>query len=456
MACANSFDAYQTEYTYQLSHLSWLDQRSTLSPSISFSSTISDYTRSIQEQWNSEQQRFLPYEVQRLVNSASFRLSQPVSFTGGELNLSTSLRRNETFGSDFNTLNYISTPVSLSYSQDFSAPNKYKWNNKIGGLKYEEAKKQNVENREQVTISAISAFYELLIAQNQLIIARLNASNADSLMWMAREKKEIFAITRADYLNLELQQSNAQIQLEKAENSLKIQQIDFNIFLGLPLETITECLPKSVDYPMIISAELAMEKCFMNNPDLIAISRKLQEAERSLLEARRQAFSLNLNASLGLNQNRTKITDAYSDLLDQQGVGLSFSVPIYNGGRNSRNVQRAKMSLEYQLKEAEQSKIDLGQQIVQQVTNFNITGNQLKAYAKSDTLGSIMYEAVKERFVLGKASIIDMINAEERRQSARLNYLQQMKNYWTQYYGIRKLCLYDFEQNIDLSNSSQP
>lgn len=194
----------------------------------------------------------------------------------------------------------------------------------------------------------------------------------------------------------------------------------------------------------------------MNNPDLIAISRKLQEAERSLLEARRQAFSLNLNASLGLNQNRTKITDAYSDLLDQQGVGLSFSVPIYNGGRNSRNVQRAKMSLEYQLKEAEQSKIDLGQQIVQQVTNFNITGNQLKAYAKSDTLGSIMYEAVKERFVLGKASIIDMINAEERRQSARLNYLQQMKNYWTQYYGIRKLCLYDFEQNIDLSNSSQP
>ncbi len=450
LAWENSFDAYSNNYSYELSRLNWMDQKYGYRPTISLGSTISDYTRSIQEQWDSEEQKMLPYEVQWLVNSASLNLYQPVPFTGGSVSVYSGLRRNQNFAETGNVLNYVSTPVRFSYSQDFSKPNSFKWNRKIGELRFLEANSQRLENREQVAIRAITAFYDLLIAQNQLEIASLNASNADSLMWMAQQKKEIFAITRSDFLNLELQQTNAKIQLEKAQNDLEMQQVSFNIFLGLEMETTIECITQTVTMPIVIINELALSKSFENNSDILAISRKLQEAERSVLEARRQSYSLSISGSLGLNQNKGNIVDAYSDLLDQQGVGLTLSVPIYDGGRNARSLQRSKMALEYQQKEAEQNKIELSQQITQQVTNFNITGNQLKAYAKSDTLGAIVYQAVKERFILGKASIIDMINAEERRQNARLSYLQQLKSYWIQYYGIRKLCLYDFEQGLDL------
>lgn len=453
MAWENSFESYQNEYNYEMNRLSWLDQKKSLMPSLNISSTLADYNRSIQQQWNSEKQQFLPYEVQRLVNTVNINLYQPVWFTGGTVSVSSGLGRYETFGDNSNALNFISTPIRFSYSQDFNSVNRFKWDQRLGQLRYQEAKKQNAENREQVAIQAISGFYNLLIAQNQLKIAELNASNADSLLWMAREKKAILATSRADYFNLELQQSNARIQLEKAQNEVENQQLSFNIYLGLPLESKVECISAPIEHPVKIDYELAILKVFENNSDLVAIKRRLQEAEISLLEAKRNAFSLSFNASVGLNQNTDNIHNAYQDLLDQQGVGFTFSIPIYDGGNTARNKLRARNTLEYQQKQAEQDKIVLRQEILQRVKDYNITGSQLEAYAKSDTLASYVYQAVRERFILGKASIIDMLDAEERRQNARLSYLRQVQNYWLQYYGIRSLCLYDFKEGTDLTTN---
>ena len=450
LALKNSFDIYENQYNFEINKLNWLDQKNATKPTLQFSSTLSNYTRSIQEQWSSEQQQYLPFEVQRLVNSGNLRLSQPISFTGGSLSVTSSLRRNQTFSEDRNILNYISTPVSVSYNHDFSTPNKYRWGMRIGKLRFEEAKLQHIERQEEVASKAVTEFYKLLIAQNQLSIAELEVLNADSLLWMAQEKRNIFAISKSDYLQLELQLSNANIRLEKAQNDLTNKLFSFNIFLGLPVETPLKCLFAPVNKAIAIEKEVALSKVFENNSDQLSIKIKLIETEKFLLEAKRQPYSLSLNANLGLNQNKNKISEVYSDLLNQQGVGLTMSIPIYTGGSNSRRIQRARLALEYQQKTDEQSKIRLTQEIIQRVNDYRITSSQLKAYAKSDTLGRYAYQAVKERFILGKANIIDVIDAEERRQSARLNYLKQLQSYWTQYYAIRRLCLYDFKREEDL------
>lgn len=450
MAIHNSFEAYRNDYQYTLSDLRYKDIRRSTTPTLNFSSTIVDYSRSIQEQWNSDDQQFYPYEIQRLVNSGSINLTQPVMFTGGSFQVSSILRRNQTFAENGNNLNYISAPVIVSYSQDFSKPNYYKWNRRIGDAEFLEAQNQRAVNKENVRIRAINGFFELLIAQNQLSLAELNKQNADSLLWMAREKKVIFAISRADYLNLELQQSNAYIQYEKSLNDLENIRNSFNTFLGLSREQELLCLPID-DLPQIdVELREALAKVYANNPNLLSVKRRLIEANRGLQEAKLQPYNVSLSANIGYNQNRNNINEAYQDLLNQQGISLNVNIPIFDGGRNARSVQRAILAIEYQQKDLENMNIEIENEINQKINNFAITSSQLKSYAKSDTLGYFVYQATKERFILGKANMIDVINAEERRQEARINYLRQLQNYWTQYYAIRQLCLYDFINDQDL------
>lgn len=61
------------------------------------------------------------------------------------------------------------------------------------------------------------------------------------------------------------------------------------------------------------------------------------------------------------------------------------------------------------------------------------------------------YNTTEERFKLGEADLNSLIFAQNRRESARNNYIQALKDYWDGYYKLRKLTLYDFEMDVPLS-----
>lgn len=78
------------------------------------------------------------------------------------------------------------------------------------------------------------------------------------------------------------------------------------------------------------------------------------------------------------------------------------------------------------------------------VEQFNLQKNQVAIAAKSDTVAMKRYEVTKQRFLIGKIAVLDLNDADTRKDQNRRAYVQALQNYWNYFYNIRNLTLFDF------------
>ncbi|HPK84896.1 MAG TPA: TolC family protein, partial [Bacteroidales bacterium] len=48
------------------------------------------------------------------------------------------------------------------------------------------------------------------------------------------------------------------------------------------------------------------------------------------------------------------------------------------------------------------------------------------------------------RFLIGKIDVLELNNADTKKDQNKRNYIQALNNYWTYFFNIRALTLYDF------------
>ena len=75
---------------------------------------------------------------------------------------------------------------------------------------------------------------------------------------------------------------------------------------------------------------------------------------------------------------------------------------------------------------------------------FNLQAEQVGIAAKSDTVAQKMYEVTKQRFLIGKIAVLELNNADTKKDQNKRAYVQSLQNYWNYFYNLRNLTLYDF------------
>ena len=446
-----SFEAFRAKNSFLSSALDYQTSLKLLFPKATLSVTPSNYSRSIEEQWDSNDQQYKPYEVQSLTSSGRLSLTQYVAKTGGTVTMNSSLYRYKTFkemGDDYSA--YISKPVTLTYSQNLAGVNTFKWRIKMDSVSYRQARKQYLEDVESTRIKTINLFFNLLNAEMNCKIAELNKNNADTLYFFGKKKLDIGAISRDNYLKLQLRKVNAGISLESCLLALDEARLALNNFLELPRETRIRCKVPSEIPDFEISAAEALAKAFDNNPNMAALENKLLTAERSVKMAKANRFSANFSATVGLNQNQEKLADAYRDLKNQESLSLTLSIPLIDWGDTRRAITQAELNRELAEESARKERDAISLQVINLVNGFNIKYKHVAAAAQADSIAQITYQVVQQQFMLGKASVLEVNSSYTDMQSAQNSYLNSLSNFWVQLYSIRRLCLYDFEIGADL------
>ena len=95
----------------------------------------------------------------------------------------------------------------------------------------------------------------------------------------------------------------------------------------------------------------------------------------------------------------------------------------------------------------EQDKQTFAQEIVTQVTLFDMMKDQLVLTANADSIATEKYTIARERYVLGNLSITDLSIAFQEKDQAKRDYISALHDFWGAYYELRYLSLYDFEKN---------
>ncbi|MBQ6038229.1 MAG: TolC family protein [Bacteroidaceae bacterium] len=451
MAADSSLTAFRNQNMYLAGYWEYRTYQANRLPSLTLNLTPARYYRYITQRYDSGQDIDVYREQQMFSASGGLNISQNFDLTGGTFYIDTDLDYMRNFGAQTYT-QYSSVPLRIGYQQNLLGYNPFRWERKIEPLKYEKVKKQFIYNTEQMAEEAVAYFFELALAQAELALAQENLVSTDTLYKIGVQRQKIASISQADLLTLRLDHVNAQNTLQNAEIAVKRAMFSMATFLNIDKDTeITLDLPGKPT-SKTITVEEALAKAEENNPTYLEQEQNVLEAEQSLDRARMEArFNASVNASIGFNQVADKLSEAYRHPLRQDLVQVTLSIPLVDWGVRKGRVNMAKNNLNVVRTSADQERQSVEKEIIVTVSDFNIQQRLIASAEEALDLAIQAHEQTRQRFIIGRADVNSLTLSLNRQQEAQKNYIQALRNYWQDYYKLRRLTLHDFESGFSLS-----
>lgn len=377
-------------------------------------------------------------------------LTQNVSLTGGSFFIETSAQRMDLISNHAHS--WQTSPVNVGYRQSLFGFNNLKWDKRIEPVRYLEAKKSYVETLELVAAHATTKFFDLATAQSNCETASFNYANADTLYRYAQGRYNIGTITENEMLQLELNKLTEETNRMNAHIEMDNRMQELRSYLGVREDTELRVNVSDRVPDFSVNLEEALLMAHENSPDIQSRKRRKLESESNVSRARANSgLKADIYLRFGLTQTADKIGEAYNHLLDQQYVSLGISLPILDWGRGKGQVQVARSNRDLVYTQIEQDETNFDLNIRKLVKQFNLQVQRVRIAARTDETAQRRHDVARKLYLLGKSTILDLNASIAEKDSARRNYIYTLYNYWSLYYTLRSLTLFDFEANATLT-----
>lgn len=396
--------------------------------------------------------------VPQAKNQSSLGLSvaQKIPLTGGTFSVGSAVSRIDQFGDQSNSNQgakyWQTTPVFISLQQDLFKPRTLVWDEKVQSLSSSVAERQYLEAREDVAGNTADAFFGLYSAQMTLANATSNAGVNDTLYTLSKGRYEVGKIGENELLQSELQLlkaraavDDARLTRDRAEAALR-RNIDF------PTERLFSIVtPDSI--PVVdADPDLAMKEALKNSSVMENSALATLSTQRRLTEAKlNNRFNASIAASVGFNQTAPVLNRAYQSPRGKQSLQVGVNMPMIQWGAGRADVEAARADDQRVTASNKVNRDALVEDARFSVLQLQQAQRNVLISAKADTVAQKRFEVAKNRYVIGKIGISDLFIAQGEKDGAVLSYVQALRAYWTAYYHLRRVTLYDFAAKQELA-----
>jgi outer membrane protein TolC len=385
-------------------------------------------------------------------SSVQVGFSQAIPLTGGTVSVGSAVSRIDQFGSTTRKY-YQTSPVVLSLQQDLFKPRAVVWNERTQSLGATVAERGYLEAREDVAGATADAFFNLYAQQIALANAEANAAINDTLYTLNKGRYEVGKIGENDLLKSELALlrvkgavDDAKLARDRAEAALR-RTIAYPE--GQPLSIVApDAIPEIDANPDTAVAQALRNSSTMQQNDLDDIV-----AQHGLAQARsNNRFSATIQASVGFNQTSDVFGQSYQSPLGKQSIAVGLNLPMLQWGAGRADLEGA---LADQARTSANNKIRrdaLAEDARYSALAVQQAQRNILLAAKADTVAEKQFDVARNRYIVSKISNTDLYAAQGEKDAAVIAYVQALRNYWTAYYHLRRVALYDFAARQTLSD----
>jgi outer membrane protein TolC len=394
-------------------------------------------------------------DVSKNTSTFGVAVAQKIPLTGGTLAIGSQASRLDQFG-DQTGRQYSTTPFFVQIDQDLFKPRNLVWDEKLQSLDAGVAERSYLEAREDVAGTIAGAFFDLYAADVSLKNASANVSVNDTLYTLNKGRFEVGKIGENDLLKSELQLlraraslEDAKVQRDRAEAALRRLVVYPD---GRPLAIVTPDAIPTVD----ADPDLAVQQALRNSSVIEQAVYDETLARRGTTTARlSNRFNATLSATVGFNQTGDVLNRAYASPQGRQTATLGVSMPMMQWGAGNSQVEAAKAD-EQRVAANNKSRHDaLAEDARFSVLQLQQAQRNVVLSAKADTVSAKQFEVARNRYIIGKISNTDLYNAQNDKDQAVVAYVQSLRTYWTSYYHLRRVTLYDFVAKAQLADDRQ-
>ena len=450
VAREQSVSALKAKRSFISTYWAWRSYKASRLPSLNLYGDLMNFNRSLSLMQSYEDGSLRYTASNYLQNSIGLQMVQNLTLTGGTLYVYSDLSRIDQFGAT-NNLTWYSQPLTVSVVQPFFGYNRFKWEKRIEPKEYQKGRRTYLESMEQITIDVVDAYFALLASEKALETARSGYANMEKMCSVARNRMALGSVTRDEYLQLELRMLRDSIRVSERSVDVRKAQMALNSLLGYDeSREITPVLEDNLPY-IYAPYEEVLAKALENSSFALENEIDILNAEAAVAKAKAdRGITMGLNARFGLSQTANDFPGVYRNPLNQEVVGLNFSVPIFDWGLGEGKVQKAKAQEDVVRAQVAQKENDFRRTLFTVVGQFDNQRAQCDVSRRAMDIAGERYSLMMDKFRAGNATVTDLINAQNDNDTAVESYISDISKFWSLYYSLRKYTLYDFVEGRDL------
>lgn len=334
--------------------------------------------------------------------------------------------------------------ASLSLSQNLFRGG-YNWANlSYARAGHRRAQDSYEQTKQSLALEVKIRYYNLLEATRLLKVAQELVHSSEEQVKLEENLHQIGATTKANVLRAKVKLGEDRLSLISAGNNLDLARTNLNDILGWDL-----------DVPIDVVDDFAVER---ETPDLSALiqeaisqhpSVKMAEAQRRQAKASlgmaKSGRMPSLSASGSYSWGDSDLPEDLTDWKDHDSwrVGLSLSVPLFDGFATKTNIHQARLNLAVAQEELRQAKRDVSLAVKQAFLNVTEAEERIQITEESLALAEEERRLAEERYRLGASFLLELIDSQVAYSTAQTNHISALYDY--------KLAVAQLEQAVGKS-----
>ena len=322
--------------------------------------------------------------------------------------------------------NLKSSSAGISLSQNIYDGGRW-WNN-IAQSKnnYKITEQFNRQVKTNIIREVHRNYFNYLKSLQLLDVSQSNLNSSQQQLALTKQRFDLGSARKTDLLKAEVRYGQARVDVVNNEAVLNNAFLSLKNAMGIVRTSRDFIVNDDVFFlDTIPDFENAFESIQKYNPSVLAKKNQITNAEFNEKLAKGSRFP-NISATASYSGNSEDF-QSLSDEWDQNwrmNTSLSFSVPIYTGNTLSTTIQQAKLNVRKQESEYLTQLQDLSVQLEVILDQLNYYKEVIPINEKVVASAEEDVKLVQERYSLGSASILEVLDAQVSLVTARSSLIR--------------------------------
>lgn len=389
------------------------------------------------------------YASESKSSAASLGIRQPLMWTDGTISLVNDFSwqdaSNRTSGGTNSSFNHN---LSLRLEQPLFTYNRLKMQQRELELSLETAQLNYSIQQLNIEKSVTSAFYALYQKQKDLIIAQEEFNNQKQNYNIIVDKVEAGLIAKEELYQAEVNFATSESSLYSSQINYENAKDNFKLLLGIQLDQDISVLPNTSITKVDVNTNQAVTYALTQRMELKQKEISLERDIFSLIRAKAEnEFKGSISARVGLDALGGKVKNMYDNPTDNEQIGISLQIPIFDWGAKKARVQSTEIGIESNKINLEEEKKTIMINVRQICRNLPILISQIDIKKKSQENAERTYDINLEKYRTGNITGMELQQYQTQLTNAKQAYTNAIISYKLELLNLKIQTLWDFVTN---------
>ncbi len=445
VAFEHSPSLIQSKLSLEQQQLNLKAQNASLKSQFSLDVNPFNYTRN--NQYDSYNAKW--YSSENMSSSASLGITQPIKWTDGTVSLYNDFSwqdaSNQTSNQKSTSFNHN---LSLRIEQPIFTYNRTKMELKELEYALENSKLSYAMQELSIERQVTQQFYSVYQQQKNLSTARDEYNNQKQNYDIIKNKVDAGLVAREELFQAEVNLATSESAVYTAEINYENAKDNFKILLGIDLNEDVMVLPNTEITTVNVDATQAVDYALKQRMELRQHQITLEQDLFSIIRAKSEnEFKGSITARIGLDALGDKPGNMYSNPTDNEQIGISLNIPIFDWGSRKARVRSSELAMESDQINLDEEKKNITLEVRQICRNLPTLIRQIEIKRQNIENAEHTYEINLEKYRNGNLTGMELQQYQNQLTSAKQEYTNAIIDYKIELLNLKIQTLWDFETN---------